>query len=147
MANTTTDVSGAIALLQLSVSTDGGSVYNPILGLRSLGFPETTQEMYDVTDTDVTDGFLKFVTGWKEKGEGAIEVNYTQATYVQLKALSGILDWRLEYTDEAQTSTDPKFEFQAGISAGPTLVPPTKDAWTITMSVKGSGDDTFTAGT
>lgn len=149
MADTLTDVSGAAALAKISVSTDGGTIYNAIPGLRAPAMPETTTETYDVTDTDVTDNFRKYLGGWSDKGEASITVNFAQATYVQLKALSktAVLDWKIEYTDAAQTTTDPSFTFQGTLSAGPTVQMPMDDAWTIDFSIKGSGDDTFTAGT
>lgn len=149
MATTTTFVSGAAGLGQLSVSTDGGSVYTAVASLKDFTFPDTTTESYDTTTTDITDGFRSFIGGWSEKGEGSLILQLTQAGYVQLKALSktALLDWKFEYTDAAQTTTDPAFDFQAHIAAGPTALVPTEDAWTTTLGLKGSGDDTFTEGT
>jgi predicted secreted protein len=133
--------------MKLEVSTDGGSTYTAVPGLRAPAIPATSVETYDATDSDVTDGFRVFLQGWKEKDEASLTFNYTQAVYAQLKALpDGVLDWKLVYTDAAQSTTDPEFTFQA-IMSGPSPNFPLDDTWTIDIGLKGSGDDTFTEGT
>lgn len=149
MPDTSTFVSGAKGKMKLEVSTDGGSTYDFITNMTVPSLPDTTTESYDTTNTDITDNYRTFVGGWSEKGEAACTCMYTQVAWSQLKALDpcSIYDWRLTYTDAAQTTTDPKFDFQAHLASGPTLQSPTDGAWTIDFGLKGSGDDTYTVGT
>jgi hypothetical protein len=146
----TENLSGNIALPQLSVSTDGGTVYAPIAELTAdpaLG--GITTDSYETTHTDITDNFKTFLEGWSDAAEHSFTVNYREDTYSQLRALigQGTLDWKITWTDPGDTVTDPELDFQGHISAGPTLVTPLQDKWTIDFSVKLTGADTFTEGT
>lgn len=143
----TEQITGNIGLPQLSVSTDGGTIYTPIAEIvePTPGAPVTDQ--YETTHADLTDNRKTFKPGWTDDGEASFVANYREDSYEQLLALVGVdAKWRLEWTDPGNTTTDPKLEWDGGIQNGPTPLMPLQDRWTLEFSIKVSSQ-VFTAGT
>jgi hypothetical protein len=144
----TTKLSGNVALPQLSVSTDGGSTYTDIANLVSPPFASSTTDLYDATDTDVTDNFKKYLSGWEDGTEDEFELIYTETSYVALKALPKTeLDWKLTWTDPEDDLTDPELDWKGIITQQPTISGPIDDTWKINATIKATSEPAFTAGT
>jgi hypothetical protein len=149
MAASTNNLTGAVALPKFYYSTDGGSTYTQVAQLRgepSVGEPTT--DVHELTNTDITDGCKTKTWGWTDEGEASFEALYREDTLQNLRALMRQdLDFKVEWTDPAHSTTDSKWTFGGCISAGPTPVTPMEGEHTITFTIAKSGQSTLTIGT
>lgn len=146
MASSTENISGNVALVQVGVSTDGGTVFVAVAENISVGWPNVTFEEYETTNTDNTTGIKTFTVGWGDTEEITIQFNYRADTLVQLQLLSGTIDIEYVWTDPGSTTTDPELTFECvlkSVSVNMEIA----DRWTIDLVVKPSGAATFTEGT
>lgn len=89
---------------------DGSSpqVYTKVAEVLSIGGPDVSAEEIDVTSLDSTGGYKEFITGLKEGGSVALEVNWiksnTQQTTLRDALDSGAeLNCRIVFSDSPQT--------------------------------------------
>lgn len=119
-----------------------GITFAVIPEVTNIPLPEEQQDYVEVTSLDSPNGYREYLKGLKDLGEITMEANYTRA------------GWQQQKTDEAAQaatyyritlSNGDKFEFQGfpkvsladGDIAG--KVP-------MTITIRGTGDVTFTAG-
>jgi hypothetical protein len=145
----TEQLTGNVTLPKLSVSTDGGSVYNAVAELIADPTPvQPSRDSIETTHSDLTDGYKTFLPGWADGGEASFSFNYTETTYSALLLLDGVVaSFKLEWTDTGDDVTDPSMVWDGFITSGPTKSMPLADRQTIDISVKVSGKPVFTPGT
>ncbi len=123
-------------------SSDSGVSWVAIPECTSIVLPEEQQDYVDVTSLDSPSGYREYIPGLKDIGEMTLSANYTRAGYQQQKAdetLGVAIDYRITL------SNGDVFEF-AGFPKVTTASTDIAGALPMTITIRGTGDVTFTAG-
>lgn len=144
----TTVLTGNVALPVFSVSTDGGSTFDPIAKLMAPSMPETTVASYPTTNTDITNNFETSLPGWANGGTQTLEFILQEEDYITLLVpLVGIeAQFKTSWTDAAHTTTDSDDTYTGHMTALGKLIP-MDGTWTCTATFQVSGKVTNTIGT
>ena len=57
----------------------GSSVWNSIAEVTNISGPGMTRDLIEVTSLDSTDGYRKFIAGFRDGGNVVLSMNYTRA--------------------------------------------------------------------
>lgn len=151
MADSTENLTGAVALPKVGVDATGATTFVAIAELIADPSPnEKTRGVIDMTHTDLTNGKTKQAGGWITEGDWTFMFNYREDTYSQLLALEGVdgANWEITWTDPGDTTTDPAITFIGFISGGPTKSTPVgDDRWTLSITITIEEVQTFVPGT
>ena len=92
---------------------DGASpeVFTKVAEVLSIGGPEISAEEIDVTSLDSTGGYKEYITGLKDGGSVALEVNWVKSNSQQIamrdKLDSGVeTNFRIVFSDSPSTQAD-----------------------------------------
>lgn len=129
-------------------STDGTN-WSSIAEVKAIAVPTVNTDYQDATSLDSPNGFREYVPGLKDAGEISIPAGYTTAIYTAAagyQAAQNLLYFRTTLPlEEGQSTTGDVFAYRGYVT--PQLEQNAAgDIIAMTLSVRTSGDVTFTAG-
>ena len=117
--------------------------------ILSISFPGFTKDILDVSHGSSPEHYREFISGFKDGGEVAVELNYTQDDFQELKAVYDLeigKTFKIVIIDENYTTTDPDWSF-VGFVTGLPVVGGSEENVTMSCTIKVTGNPVFTAGT
>lgn len=133
---------------RLYYSSDGGSNYNELADMKSIGVPATDTPDVDVTPLADSDDFRQFRLALSVAGEMDCKQFFNKTRFAALDTLKRQrLKWRLRVPDSATVANQSKLEWDGWLKA-PTLDPFTDpdEPVLISFKVKTTGKITYTQG-
>lgn len=124
---------------------DGASneAFTAIAEINSIGGPDMSRDTIDVTSLDSTGGYREFIAGFRDGGEISLDMNFTLATYDDMK-LDFESDDTVNYQIVLPDTGNTTFEF-AALVTGLGVAVPMDDKVTATVTLKISGQVTLTS--
>jgi hypothetical protein len=130
-------------------STDGGSTWANIPECTGIAIPATETDYQEVTSLDSPGGFREYIPGLKDAGTLSVPCGYTSDGYAQAvadQALGVPILYRTTLAVAVDQDTADVFEFEGFPT--PTLEGNDVGAPVgMTLTIRITGDVTFTAGT
>ncbi len=111
-----------------------------IAEINSIGGPSMSRETIDVTVLAVIDGYRKFIGGLRDAGNLTLNMNFTRAGYLAMKAdfeSDDVQTYSMELPDEDET----EFSFSGLVTELPVNIPVgEKIAMDVTIKISGKVD-------
>jgi len=125
-----------------SRQNDGSSAeYTAVAEINSIGGPNMSRDVIDVTSLDSTGGYREFVAGFRDGGEVTLNMNFTLDSYDDMKVdfeSDTKVGYRIVLPDTGATT----FDFDALVTSLGIAVP-MDDKVTADVTLKISGEVTL----
>ncbi len=133
----------AIAGVGAQLRRWGDSQWGVIAEINSIDGPSMSRDSIDVTSLDSTDGYRRFIAGFRDAGAVNLTMNFTRDSYDLMKGdyedpLSKFYEIVLPDYDASGDPVNTSFEFE-GLVTELGLAIPTDDKVTATVTIKISG--------
>lgn len=101
----------------VEISTDGGTSYSNIPGLREFSLNSDTTETRDVTDFDSANNRREFALGLITPGDGTLSINYDESNAIHqtLETLNSGTAVKIRETIDSRTYTHDVLITSAGV--------------------------------
>ena len=117
--------------------------FTTIAEVNTINGPNLSRDTIDVTSLDSTDGYKKFIGGFRDSGEVTLNANWTIGGYVDMKTdfeTTSLVDYEIVLPDTGATT----LSFSALVTAlGMTT--PMNDKVSMDVTIKISGEVTVTS--
>lgn len=131
--------------------SQNGTTFTPIPEAKGIALPSTSREYIDATHLQSPGGFREYVRGLKDLGEISFPANFTAAGFAQQLAdqdfTGGPITYRVTLPMAPGQTAASRFTFQGYPVVSMDDVTDPDDILTMTITVRTTGDFTFTAGT
>lgn len=117
--------------------------------ILSISFPSFTKDILDVSHGSSPGHYREFISAFLDGGEVAVELNYTQTDFEELKAVFDVAAaqaFTINIVDDNYGTTDPDWTFNGHITGLP-VVGGAEEKVTMSVTIKVTGNPVFTAGT
>lgn len=117
--------------------------FTAIAEVNSIGGPNLSREMIDVTSLDSSDGYREFIPAFRDGGEVTLEMNFTRDSFDEL-LVDFQSDDRVSYQIIWADTNETQFDFAAYVT-GLDINTTTDDKVTATATFKITGAVTLTS--
>jgi len=135
-------ISGVGTVFNRANGTSSSPAFTAVAEVTSIGGPNLTRGVIDVTSLDSTDGYREFIGGFRDGGEIPLGMNFTLDGYDDMKAdfeSDDLHDYQIVLPDDGATT----FEI-TGLVTALGMAVPMDDKVTSSVTIKISGIVTVT---
>ena len=115
-----------------------------IAEINSIGGPDMSRDVIDVTSLSSTGGYREFITGFRDGGSVTLSMNFLRSTFDIMKTdfeSNTLQNYEIVLSDAGTTT----LEFEGLVTACP-LTTPADDKITVEVTIKISGQVTVNSG-